>query len=552
MKKTLVLVIVVGALWISSAEVCAVNYYVDATGGNDTNDGLSDATAWQTIGKVNNYSFLTGDDVFFKCGGTWTGTYLFVDWSGSDNDRVVIGAYYIDGGNEVHGISGNKPIIDGNDTAPTDNYDGLITIENREYITVENIHIKRSAGYGVWNYRSDNTLVDNIYIKRTYMQGVYFYDSNNCTLQHSDVSETCRYGNGSVVAFRNSNNILIQYNTIHETSNEQIIMNSGREGINFLYSDNSAAIGNVIYDCKGLGIYLDHAQYATVKNNLIYYTDNTDYWRSNTKPSRGIVFTDEEAQGPDHLARDITVVGNLIASCGEGITLWSGPLNTNDPALINVVIANNTIVEPRSTDGSHRSLVIDSSARHSNSIIKNNVFWQSTGQIAYAPADPDLAFSNNLWSQPQVDVDNDAKGPGDVYGQVPCLTKTTGWNSLAAGNLDGSEFALQSCSPAIDAGTNLGSPYNQGLSPSSTWPNNVSTLDQNGYGDWEIGAYVFTGADINSDGKVDLNDVAVLSVWWDDENACSAPGWCGRADFDMSGTVDMSDLAYLAENWLRQ
>jgi len=59
-------------------------------------------------------------------------------------------------------------------------------------------------------------------------------------------------------------------------------------------------------------------------------------------------------------------------------------------------------------------------------------------------------------------------------------------------------------------------------------------------------------SDINDDGKVNLEDFAVLSVWWDDENGCSSPGWCGGADFDMSGVVDFTDLAYFVENWLRQ
>ena len=59
-------------------------------------------------------------------------------------------------------------------------------------------------------------------------------------------------------------------------------------------------------------------------------------------------------------------------------------------------------------------------------------------------------------------------------------------------------------------------------------------------------------SDINDDGKVNIEDFAVLSMWWDDENACSTPSWCGGADFDMSGVVDFTDLTYFVENWLRQ
>jgi F5/8 type C domain-containing protein len=58
--------------------------------------------------------------------------------------------------------------------------------------------------------------------------------------------------------------------------------------------------------------------------------------------------------------------------------------------------------------------------------------------------------------------------------------------------------------------------------------------------------------DINNDGKVNIEDFAVLADWWDDDGGCVEPGWCGGSDFNMSGTVDFNDLAYFVENWLRQ
>jgi hypothetical protein len=53
-------------------------------------------------------------------------------------------------------------------------------------------------------------------------------------------------------------------------------------------------------------------------------------------------------------------------------------------------------------------------------------------------------------------------------------------------------YSLLAVSPAIDAGTNLGSTYQNALSPASSWPSGVSLLNQNLAGSgWEIGGYVF-------------------------------------------------------------
>jgi hypothetical protein len=53
-------------------------------------------------------------------------------------------------------------------------------------------------------------------------------------------------------------------------------------------------------------------------------------------------------------------------------------------------------------------------------------------------------------------------------------------------------YALLAISPAINAGVNLGSTYQMGLSPASSWPGGVLLLNQNSFGSgWEIGAYVY-------------------------------------------------------------
>jgi len=79
-------------------------YYVDATNGDDSNDGLSEANAWKTISKVNSSSFNAGDSILFKRGEVWR-EQLTVPSSGSSGNPITFGAYG----------SGADPIINGAD-----------------------------------------------------------------------------------------------------------------------------------------------------------------------------------------------------------------------------------------------------------------------------------------------------------------------------------------------------------------------------------------------------------------------------------------------------
>lgn len=49
----------------------ATQYYVSSGSGNDSNNGTSAATAWQTLGHVNGQSFSPGDVIYLKRGDTW-------------------------------------------------------------------------------------------------------------------------------------------------------------------------------------------------------------------------------------------------------------------------------------------------------------------------------------------------------------------------------------------------------------------------------------------------------------------------------------------------
>lgn len=93
---------VILAVFVMSSASWAATHYVDATNGNDNNDGLSPSTAWQRIAKVNSSSFQPGDQILFKRDEIWR-EQLTVPSSGEPGNPITFGAYG----------SGNRPIISG-------------------------------------------------------------------------------------------------------------------------------------------------------------------------------------------------------------------------------------------------------------------------------------------------------------------------------------------------------------------------------------------------------------------------------------------------------
>ncbi len=77
---------------IFSALTLANTYYVNATSGNDANDGTLEATAWKSISKVNKTSFQPGDKILFNHGDVWR-EELIVSSSGSRTAPILFGSY---------------------------------------------------------------------------------------------------------------------------------------------------------------------------------------------------------------------------------------------------------------------------------------------------------------------------------------------------------------------------------------------------------------------------------------------------------------------------
>ena len=72
--------------------VSATQYYVSSSGGNDGSNGLTEATAWKTLAKVNSASFAAGDIIMLKRGDTWR-EILKIPSSGTSGSYITFGNY---------------------------------------------------------------------------------------------------------------------------------------------------------------------------------------------------------------------------------------------------------------------------------------------------------------------------------------------------------------------------------------------------------------------------------------------------------------------------
>ncbi|MDN3666948.1 DNRLRE domain-containing protein [Algibacter miyuki] len=100
LKKTIASLLF--TLCFSFFNVYATDYYIDATNGDDSNNGTSASTAWETLAKVNTTIFQPGDAILFKAGESWYGT-IKPQGSGAVNNPIVMGKYGSGANPAIHG-----------------------------------------------------------------------------------------------------------------------------------------------------------------------------------------------------------------------------------------------------------------------------------------------------------------------------------------------------------------------------------------------------------------------------------------------------------------
>ncbi|MBB6735276.1 fibronectin type III domain-containing protein [Cohnella zeiphila] len=132
----------IGGAGAAEASDAGTTYYVDSAAGNDSNSGTSAGQPWRTLSHVSSVGgaglFRPGDQILLKSGGVWNSSFD-VTFSGSADGQITIGSY---GGDA-------KPIINGGGGSYA------VRIENRQYVTLQDIEITNYNAANYDDYKSD-------------------------------------------------------------------------------------------------------------------------------------------------------------------------------------------------------------------------------------------------------------------------------------------------------------------------------------------------------------------------------------------------------------
>jgi len=164
MKKLLSIILML----LLASPVFGATYYVDKTTGSDSDSGLTEALAWETIAKVNDFAeatgFSDGDIIQFKRGETWTSDEP-IGWDGA---AIVWGT--------INGLTiqdygeGALPRLDSNTQQAI-----LISSDSVSNLTIKNIDVSGMDWTTQGNWVSDYNIrihnVDGVTIDGVYCDG---------------------------------------------------------------------------------------------------------------------------------------------------------------------------------------------------------------------------------------------------------------------------------------------------------------------------------------------------------------------------------------------
>ena len=469
--------------------------YVSSSMGDDSNNGLSPETAFQTLGKVNSLDLLPGDSLLFKSGDTFIGKLSIVNESGSSKKPVLISNYG----------DGDLPVFDG------DGYLSTIHVVNSGFLHISNIEIKNDGGPA--KPGDSEVLRYGLYIQNTFTDGTFFehYRFNNLTFKniyptveitdddntgvnaHAIITsgswgdnihptrfedmliENCLFTRTArhAVVLKAINNLIIKNNLFEHVGGAGMVIANG--STNILVENNTTNYTGSSIDSRmagrGSGIWCYRSKNLTVQYNKFMHARgiHDSYGMHIDIGNRNVVYQynyseDNEGGFVEILGENVNIGYRYNFSVGDGwrkrgnrhgqifwLAGWSGdpknPLGSdsifvyNNSIYVRDSIAPGIWIESVSKNARIYNNIINVANEFGSVVIKNNTGFND--------------FDYNIWygNIPATDED------GDSYRGTNALTS----NPLYADEIvtDSLGFLLQTESPAIGSGKLI---YNSGES----------------------------------------------------------------------------------------
>lgn len=478
--------------------VGAATYYASPTGsGTDCSIGVPCALYYAVETKA-----AAGDTIIVN-----DGTYTGSDDLGS-NTQIDVS----DNNLTIQADNAGQAIIDGDGLYPTGGYstgNGALIVINTGVtgVTIDGLVLRRSTAKGIYLFADANdSTVKNCTIYQCHRAALVIFNADDVLVEDCEIYQNCMcvgggYSEGQPVC--TGGDIPSQVTTPRAkraTFRRCIVRDSYNEGLNIeRYSEDITVEYCMIYGNYKLQLYAVNTINPIIRYNLIYGTNtNANGW---TGTGPGIWFGNEAQWAQPNVYMNAKVYGNLVANTSNNMWIGGGAA----VKIHNVFMYNNTLIE-----GVSYGFRVEG-ATGSGHIFKNNIIWQTDDVIAFVPAGL-VTGDYNLWSR---EPDADIQGANDPTYAVPLTSKVAGWDSLSGGDLDGTEFLLQSSSTAIDAGLDLGSEYVNAITVGTAYtasPITVVTDSQATHTPWEIGAWLYDS------GEGPPPVAGDITFWWRCEN----------------------------------
>lgn len=308
----LLIVFLLLATWTTSA----TNYFVAPTG-NDSNNGLSLANAFQTLQHASNQ--VTAGDTVFVADGNYPVGFDHRSPSGTASQPIVFKTL---GTNAA--ITGKGPIRN----------DG-INIENADFIVIDGFRVIQMPfpGNGIRLVNADNCVVRNTFCDGNGERGIFTAFTDDILIEHNICTNSM--DEHGIYVSNSSDRAIIRYNECFGNNNIGIHLNgdlsAGGDGI----MSDIQVYGNILHDNnQAAGINMDGLKNPIVYNNIIYNNHN----------AQGIALFQGDGAIPTNGAK---IFNNTIVVPTDG--RWG--IHLKDGCNENTEIYNNIVINQHSFRG---------------------------------------------------------------------------------------------------------------------------------------------------------------------------------------------------------